>query len=63
MNRWCADPSTAMIAMHRSNERHEVSASTKGPAGHALHLLRLTLSAPEGELVGGYSIVVNASYE
>jgi len=38
-------------------------AEALGGPEDALHLLRLTLSAPEGELVGGYSIVVNASYE
>jgi len=38
-------------------------AEALGGPEDALHLLRLTLSRPEGELVGGYSIVVNASYE
>jgi len=38
-------------------------AEALGGPEDALHLLRLTLSAPEGELVGGYSILVNASYE
>lgn len=38
-------------------------AETLGGPEDALHLLRLTLSASEGELIGGYSILVNASYE
>ena len=37
----------------------DVARALGGPAG-AQHLLRLTLTSPEGKLIGGYSIVVGA---
>jgi len=38
----------------------DVARALGGPYG-AQHLLRLTLTSPEGKLIGGYSIVVGAS--